>query len=248
MADERNALRSALVERDRTRARRDEAEAALRRADAVLSEAAADLDHHKATLDKSERSRASELAAAIRRGHRATPSLNSAITEARAAIGEATSRHEVAQGAHDTLKRELEDAQAALARSEAAANDAALAVVMFEAEALAAEVEPTFKKLSDLDAALHGLARMWLPGATTPAKLSTPIRLAVERLRGLRELIDAARPQRIISAPPLDHVAAGRYKSYHAALLADPLVQFADVPEPKPPMPSIPRHDAADAA
>jgi hypothetical protein len=228
--DTREDLRVALAKRGAARDARDQAKQSLERINLVLTEVETETDRLERAAAQSTGDHATRIAEAIRSG--ATPSIAAPLESAGHALNDARARKRVALAARDQLQKELTDAEGRLKRCEQGADRAALAVIVGEAEALAAEVGPTLKRLIEIGDHLSGVGRLWRPDERKPIELSMSLQHMASRLREAAPLLDPAREQRAISRQPPENYAAAHIQAYRERLLGNPDTRLADVEVP----------------
>jgi hypothetical protein len=230
--DTREDLRVALAKRGAARDARDQAKSALARAENVLRAVEAETEKHEAASNRASADNAGEIAASIRAGQSPDIAISATLETASHALVDAKNRSAVALAARDQLQKELTDAEGRLKRCEQGADAAALAIIVSEAETLAAEVGPTLKRLIEIGDHLNGVGRLWRPDERKPIELSMSLQHMASRLREAAPLLDPAREQRAISRQPPEAYAAARCQCYRDALLADPEIILSQVPTP----------------
>jgi hypothetical protein len=115
----------------------------------------------------------------------------------------------------------VDAAKVALAEAERSASEAASSVMSEEAERVATYLDAARREVWRLEAQLHGLSELWLP--TGKGQAPRPVRLTPQVLGAL----SAQEPQYPPSMRPEIKQAAA-WRSFHAALLADPAVRWDD--------------------
>jgi hypothetical protein len=117
------------------------------------------------------------------------------------------------------MSEDVDAAKAALADAERSASEAALLIVLQEAERVAARLDAAHREVWHLASQLHGLGQLFLPtGANRTPK---PVQLSSK----VQAALFAKEPQYAPSMrPELKQAAA--WRAFHAALLADPEATF----------------------
>jgi hypothetical protein len=216
----RDVLRAAIDEREGRQRRVDAASATLACADDLRREALC-----QAELAEVEEAIISHRADAMRAWaaspDREKPSM--AVPESliarRRACAEARESAAAAASARKALSDELDEAKSALADAERSAREAALAIVLGEAERIASQLDAAKRETWDLSNKLRGFGRLWVP--TGPEQTPKPVRLPPQ----VQAALDAQEPQHPpLMNPETKHAAA--WRAYHAALLADPEATF----------------------
>jgi hypothetical protein len=124
-----------------------------------------------------------------------------------------------AASARERSSNELDAARAGLADAERSASEAALLIVLEEAERVAARLDAAHREVWHLASQLHRLGQLWLPTGTN--KSPKPVRLSPQ----VQAALFAKEPQYPPSMRPEVKQSAA-WRSYHAALLADPEATF----------------------
>jgi hypothetical protein len=230
--DTREDLRVALAKRGAARDARDQAKSALARAENVLRAVEAETEKHEAASNRASADNAGEIAASIRAGQSPDIAISATLETASHALVDAKNRSAVALAARDQLQKELTDAEGRLKQCEQGADAAALAIIVSEAETLAAEVGPTLKRLIEIGDHLNGVGRLWRPDERKPIELSMSLQHMAGRLREAAPLLDPAREQRAISRQPPENYAAAHIQAYRERLLGNPDTRLADVEVP----------------
>jgi hypothetical protein len=133
----------------------------------------------------------------------------------RQACTEATESGAAAASVRKALSKELDSAKAALADAERSVKEAALTIVLEEAERVATYLDAARREVWRLATQLRGLGEVWLPTgkdqAPRPVRLSPPV-LAV---------LNAQEPQYPPAMRPEIKQSAA-WRAFHTALLTDP--------------------------
>jgi hypothetical protein len=111
------------------------------------------------------------------------------------------------------LSDELDAAKAAFSEAERSASEAALPVMLEEAEQVVGYLIAARREVWRLEAQLNALGETWIPGREGPR----PVRLS----RRLLDALSSAQPQYPPSMRPEIKQSAA-WRAFHAALLADP--------------------------
>lgn len=243
----RDALRTALAERDRARAARDEAAASLGRADVMLAESSAEATKLAKTRDQAEAAHAREIAGHIRRNHAPVIAPPETVKRAQQSLSEAESKRRMAQAARDQIAAELADADLKARDADAKVQSTALAVVVAAAQPLAEELKATLARLIELSDAVagFGMIGVHLSGTARHAMPPLPPALgtAIFDVRKLGAALAPFRPARVILSATPEAVAAGRWRDFIKALSENPNVKFEDISAPELPPRSVSRHD-----
>jgi chromosome segregation ATPase len=228
----RENLRGALAQRDAARDTRDQAKQSLHRADDVLRAVEGELEKHEAASNLASADHAAHIAAAIRAGKAPAIAISDNLQSAAHALAEAKARRQVGVAARDQIHKEFSASEAALKACEHAADNAALAVMADEGEALAAEAVPALRRLAEITDFLMALSQMWRTDRPGPINLPEAVRSAIFRLHNAAAAIDSVRPPRAISEQPADAVMGVRLQRYRAALLGNPETTLSEIETP----------------
>jgi hypothetical protein len=233
-ADLRAALAAAIEARTAAASHLAAAEQAASRAAELLADADAQLADHADLDNRIGDAQAERIAAWASTGGDAPPpsfdDLPHDLAEARSQRDKAVSRAAAARGASVSLDIAKVRAAEALRQAEQCVSDAAVAVLIEEAEPLAAELVETKRRAWDLADRLTGLTQLWAGSPPQPIR-PTPAML---------DALHLDRSERPILAAPSEAHEAACWRAYHAALIADATAAFAVLPRPPIPSPIQP--------
>jgi hypothetical protein len=160
--------------------------------------------------------------AAVSGGEKPTMEVPESLIARRQACAEASESAAAAASAREVLSKELAAAKAALADAERSVREAALTVLLAEAERIAARLDLAKRESWRLASVLNGLDQLRLPSGADQAP--RPVRSPQ-----VQAALDAQEPQ----YPPLENPEtkyAAAWRAYHTALLADPEATLEGAP------------------
>lgn len=216
----RDLLRAAIAERDERLRRAEAARTALTRANDLLREAEAQSAEFAEVEEAIIAHRADRVRAwAGSGGKKPDMDVPESLIARRKSRDEASDRVSAARSACKALSGELNAAKSVLARAERNASEAAISVVVEEAERIAPRLDAAKREAWLLTYQLRGLSELWLP--TGLEKTPRPVHLSPQVLAALY----LEEPQ----FPPLMRPEAKQgaaWRSFHTALLSDPEATF----------------------
>jgi hypothetical protein len=236
LPEPRDLLSAAIDKRDERQRRVDAAVATIACADDLQDEAIcqAELVTIQEAIN-SHRADAMRAFAANPGSKKPSMAIPESLIARRKACEEATQSAAAAASARKALIDELEGAKASLATAERSVNQAALPILLAEAEHVAALLQASKQQTWALANVLRGFTEIWVPtgvdGALRPVPMSPAVRAA----------LDLQEPQCVPSMRP-EAKQAAVWRAFYTALLTDSAKTWKEEAL------SVPRHSLQSAS
>lgn len=217
--DESGLLAAAIVRRNYLAAKVSESRTALDRATALVKNLTAEMAQHDAAMATNELHSAEALAAQLRQGA-ALPSVDSPADVGNAERRAIQSRLNVATHAHDQIQSETKNLEGTLAHAVAVVRKHAIAILLSEAEQLAASILKQEQDLWTQRTVLRGIAFAEYKLAAMDAskdRLDVPALMTVQSTRALQP---AAEPQYAGGYDPAKDTSL-KWQAFYNALTED---------------------------